>query len=195
MAVQWCSIPDYEGYYEASDRGWVRSLDRVVTRRDGSIQTFRGRMLIQHFSGSGYFFVTLSKPGCKPKPASVHRLVAEAFLPRPDGATEVRHLNDIKIDNRLVNLAWGTRSDNMYDSVRNNVHPESKRTHCSKGHEFIPENTLVRSDGGRRCRSCVCAKASVAAGNTPKDKFQTYADHKFKEITNDSTHQMESSDG
>ena len=77
----------------------------------------------------------------------VHVLVAEAYIPRPQGSVEVRHLNNIPTDNRVENLAWGTRSDNVLDL-------RSVRTHCPAGHEYTSNNTYEQPNGWRRCRTC-----------------------------------------
>jgi len=84
----------------------------------------------------------------------IHHLVLEAFVgPRPPG-TECCHRNDIKTDNRLENLRWDTSSANMYDRVRNGIHPMSRKTHCKNGHPFDAANTGIGQRGNRWCRQC-----------------------------------------
>src|SRR5690606_32157657 len=81
-------------------------------------------------------------------------LVAAAFLgPRPEGS-EVCHINGDPADNRVENLRYGSRSENVLDQVRHGVHNNARKTHCKNGHAFTPENTMRRSEGGRRCRTC-----------------------------------------
>jgi hypothetical protein len=135
----WLPVPGYEGLYEVSSLGRVKSI-RILSsaRLSGgypSVQLFR-----QH---EGRRFL-------------VHRLVAMAFLgPRPVGQV-VRHLNDVKTDNQLANLAYGTKGDNRRDAVRNGRDWNARKTHCDHDHEFDQENTYWRPDKptNRQCRAC-----------------------------------------
>ena len=97
----------------------------------------------------------LSRKGSVSKRRVAH-LVAEAFLGDRPAGTVLRHLNDNPADNRVVNLAYGTHSENRYDSVHNGVHPMARRTSCAQGHEFTPENTYFRPSKPtvRVCRKC-----------------------------------------
>src|SRR5699024_5494412 len=149
----WKPVVGYEGLYEVSDWGNVRSLARTVTRSDGRVRPFPSKVLSQGFSGERERpLVALCKNG-KQTTKWVHRLVAEAFLgPAPDGM-EACHRNDDCQDNRPENLYWGTRSDNLNDMVANGLHYLASRTHCKWGHEFTPENT-VTAGRGRQCRAC-----------------------------------------
>ncbi|QLF83603.1 HNH endonuclease [Gordonia phage RedWattleHog] len=147
----WLPVVGYEGRYEVSSVGRVRSLDHVVMRSNGRPLHRKGQMLTAtlHRAKGGYLRVTIDG-----KPRSVHVLMAEAFCgPRPSPAHEARHLNDSALDNRIENIAWGTRSDNLHDLVRNGKHFQASKTHCPHEHEYTPENTLV-SGGRRNCRTC-----------------------------------------
>lgn len=112
MAERWAPVPGYEGFYEVSDRGRVRSLDRWV-RRGGGTQFWRGRVLRQQ-ERTGYRAVTLQRDGRRT--FRVHRLVAMAFV-GGDGPV-CRHLDGNPLNNSADNLAWGTSSDNSEDSRR-----------------------------------------------------------------------------
>ena len=112
----WWPIPEYEGCYEVSTDGRVRSLDREVLR-GGFPMNLRGRMLKQNKNGSGYCQVVLSGPKGQWN-AFVHRLVALTFLGDPMDGQEVRHMDGCKNNNTLSNLKWGTKSENMSDCKR-----------------------------------------------------------------------------
>jgi hypothetical protein len=108
----WKAVPGFEGLYEVSDMGRVRSLDRVITQmgRGGKMISLlrRGRVLRPGPSTAGHLTVALGRG----KSHLVHYLVLRAFVsPRPEGM-ECLHLNGVETDNRLENLAWGSRSEN-----------------------------------------------------------------------------------
>lgn len=122
MMEEWRPVVGFEGWYEVSDQGRVRSLDRqirIAGRWGPEVRTYAGKVLRQSWMGtSRYLGVTLSRNG-KIETHPVHRLVLEAFAgARPDGY-EARHLNCENSDNRASNLVWGSRSDNREDSRQN----------------------------------------------------------------------------
>lgn len=150
----WRAIPGYEGIYDVSDLGRVRSLPRKGVPVGCILTQFNLP------NPPGYFFVHLTVRG-KTRSRTVHQLVAAAFIgPRPAGH-DTRHLDGNPLRNVPGNLAYGTRSENMQDMLRHGTNKLAARTHCDEGHKFTPENTYIRSDGGRhgrRCRICDRAK-------------------------------------
>ena len=110
MVAVWKPIPGYEGLYEVSDSGQVRSMDRV----DRLGRKRRGRIL-RGGDSKGYRNVMLSKDGTV-FAVTVHRLVACAFL-AGEGA-QIRHLDGDCTNNRAGNLAWGTPKENAADKER-----------------------------------------------------------------------------
>lgn len=161
-AERWLPVCGYEGLYEASDQGRVRSLDRTIIAqgaRGPHKRTYKGKILRPGVTRStGYLSVILYK-GNKGESRPIHVLVATAFLGPGDGL-HVLHCDGSRDNNRLENLRWGTRSDNLRDAVRHGTHPQTKKTHCPHGHEYTPENTLItptRKGGtypARRCLTC-----------------------------------------
>jgi hypothetical protein len=149
----WLPVVGYEGKYEVSDDGRVRSLDRLARIRGGAYRPVSGReMKIQFRPPRGYPVVTLGHD----HKVYVHTLMLTAFAgPCPPGQ-EALHENDVAADNRWPeNLSWGTRSQNKLDAVRNGKHNNSTKTHCKRNHEFTPENTYINAtSGGRQCRQC-----------------------------------------
>ena len=112
---RWLPVVGYEGFYEVSDMGRVRSLPRLVRRGRGT-QFVRGRILEQIRGCGGYLCVNLYKAGIGHS-ARVHSLVLEAFnSPRPDGMG-CRHLDGNPENNKLANLRWGTQRENREDCV------------------------------------------------------------------------------
>jgi len=149
MMEIWKGIPGYTGSYEVSDQGRVRSLSRIDTRgrRRGE------RILKPRSAKSGHRFVALYADNVRTGWA-VHVLVLEVFVgPRPTGL-DACHWNDDPTDNRVANLRWGTRSENIRDSVRNGNHSMANKTHCPKGHAYTPGNTYIYPRGSRACNEC-----------------------------------------
>lgn len=105
-------VSGFEGMYEVSRDGIVRSIDRYVNTKGGAKQFRPGRILKQSMSNAGYLRVHI-RNGAKGKNASVHRLVALAFVPNPDGKAEVNHKDGDKLNNSAENLEWVTPSENM----------------------------------------------------------------------------------
>lgn len=149
MSENWLPVVGYEGLYSVSDHGRVRSEERLVGARSNSFRRIPERILQATFNGAGYLHVGLHRDAAR-RSYRVHCLVMSAFVgPVPPGL-EILHHDDIKTNNHLENLRYGTRSENLFDRVRNGRHPAANRTTCEFGHQLTP-----RSDGsGRRCRPC-----------------------------------------
>jgi len=119
---QWRDIPGHEGAYQVSDLGRVRSLDREVAYRDGrKPRFFRGRVVRPRRLNHGHLSVGVGRePDGSRRYMLIHRAALLAFVgPCPPGQ-EVRHLNGDPEDNRLENLAYGTRTENLQDRTRHN---------------------------------------------------------------------------
>lgn len=117
MTEEWRDVVGYEGLYEVSSRGRVRSVARtiVVTNELCGTHTRHLRSIIRKLRDNkdGYKIVGLWNPSMVTRP--VHGLVAEAFIgPRPEGM-QIRHLNGVKDDNQVSNLRWGTGVENTQD--------------------------------------------------------------------------------
>jgi len=111
MQEIWKDIEGYERYYQVSNIGRVRSLDRIVKHSAGRERISYGKVLSQSLDGGGYPTVGISKDGCA-KRVHIHRLVAVAFIPNFDNSPEVNHLDENKLNNRANNLEWCTRKEN-----------------------------------------------------------------------------------
>lgn len=116
----WVPIVGYEGLYEVSSQGDVRSIDRLETTKGNYLKKRRG-VSLKPGKVRGYNRVSLCKNGCI-KQISVHRLVAEAFIPNPDNKPCINHKNAIKSDNRVENLEWCTHSENTLHAIENGLY-------------------------------------------------------------------------
>ena len=101
---EWRDVVGYEGFYQVSNLGNVKSLDRII-ERNGKLSYLKGKTIKACFSGRGYLTVGLSKNN-KVKLVGVHRLVTQAFIPNPDNLPQVNHKDCVKSNNRVENLEW-----------------------------------------------------------------------------------------
>ena len=135
---EWRSVKGYEGFYEVSDMGRVRSLPRVIERVQGSYLK-NGQIMKQREDQHGYYQIILSL-GENKRHAKVHRLVAEAFIENPEGKKEVNHIDNNPKNNMVENLEWCTHRENMEWMHKNgrakrtevwlkNLHESQKKTY------------------------------------------------------------------
>ena len=116
MKEKWVRINTIEGYEEVKDQYWISNSNEDVIINRSTNKKVKG-----YIDDYRYKRVNLQTKDGKMKKCRIHILKAKAFIytPNPLGYNVVRHLNDVKTDNRLINLAWGTQSDNVRDSIRN----------------------------------------------------------------------------
>lgn len=154
MKEIWKPIEDFEGYYEISNLGRVRSLDRLILRhyknRDKWI-TWKGRIMALHLRHDGYPKVDLYKEH-KRYEYAVHRLVALAFVPNPGNKPEVDHVNTVRTDARACNLRWVNRSENNLNPITNKRMSEASKkrggkpvVQYDKSGNFIAEYPSLRA--------------------------------------------------
>lgn len=109
----WKNIEEkgFDGFYQISNYGRVRSLDRRVVYSDGRVRFFKGKLLKLKTDKDGYKYVILKNRG-KSKTLKVHRLVGQYFVPNPDNKPFINHLDEVKDNNVYTNLEWVTPSEN-----------------------------------------------------------------------------------
>lgn len=136
----------------------VPSDSRYKVSNTGIVYGISGNPLRQSLARNGYLVVVIGSR-CR----TVHSLILETFRgPRPDGQ-ESLHKNGVRTNNKLSNLRYGTRAENINDSIKHGTHPWASKTHCPQKHEYTPENTLIgtRRSGSkaghkfRTCRACM----------------------------------------
>lgn len=106
----WLPIKNYEGQYEISNLGRVRNLHYRCNTKDKGVRELKPRI-----ATNGYYCVHLYKDG-KRKLHTIHRLMAMAFIPNPNGYSEVNHIDENKLNNSLDNLEWVTHGYNIAHS-------------------------------------------------------------------------------
>lgn len=110
MKEIWKDIKGYNGVYQVSTKGRVRSFNR---HGKGEYRNDEPKILKSYIPKSNISpYARVSLCSDKMRPTPVHRLVAETFIPNPENKPEVNHINGIKTDNRVENLEWVTRSEN-----------------------------------------------------------------------------------
>lgn len=118
----WKPIKEYEGYYEVSNRGRVRGLDRILSNN----YRWPGRIMKFKTNRYGYYSICLHKNGIKDE-RRVHRLVMEAFVGPLPVKGHTRHLDGNKLNNCLENLAYGDARSNHADMIAHGTSPKGDR--------------------------------------------------------------------
>lgn len=148
----WIGIAGFEGRYEVSDRGRVRSVDVLVPYnhwRSGERlrRRKRGKLLPQQMTNAGYLLVHLHADGERTA-RTVHRLVAETFMPDADFTLDVNHVDGVKANNALDNLEWVARSRNHDHAVELGLNTQALKVRCPRtGKEYPSVSRAARETG------------------------------------------------
>lgn len=154
----WRPVKGFEGYYEVSNLGKVRSVERYV-KQSNHLRYVPPRIKKENVSRHGYPFVTLCK-NRRSRHYLIHRLVAEAFIPNPKNKPYVDHINTNPLDYSIDNLRWVTAKENANNNLT--------KKHC-RDNTYTPERTQKMLDT-KRARSCY---------GSPKRVYQYTKDGKF----------------
>lgn len=161
MIEQWRPVPDFEGLYEVSNTGSVRSIDRVVVAKNGAVKKLKGKEL--------FFTISkIDKNNHMPRARvqlwkdnqaylkGVHRLVALAFIPNPENKPTVNHIDGNPLNNNIENLEWATYSENQLHAVRTGLMVPCRG--------LVPKNvTKVRAYNPETGDEIVCDSATQMA--------------------------------
>ena len=196
--MQWKAVEGYEGYYEVSDTGLVRSLDREIISRDGVAYHRQGGLMKQTKSkgrnGDGYFVVNLRKHHTS-YVAGVHTLVAKAFIPNHDNLPTVNHKDGDKENNCVSNLEWATYSENNTHALQTGlrkprgnmvaqytvdgdlvaIYPSgacaARQTGISNGAISHCLNHRTKTAGGFIWKNVLEGQTTIPQGSTPGDEL------------------------
>lgn len=144
--MNWKPVVGYEGLYEVSDTGLVKSLARLKQcgHKNSKPQTTKEKFLTIRTDRNGYKRAKLSKNG-KAKLVLLHRIIAQAFIPNPKGLAEVNHIDGDKNNNVPNNLEWTTRSKNMKHAFENNLKIARKGEENNKSKLTTEDVKLIRT--------------------------------------------------
>ena len=191
MEEVWKDIPEFEGYYQVSDLGRIRSLDRVVNCKSAGKRFAKGRVLKDSKRSDGYRHIALWR-GWQKKVFLIHRLVAQAFLLNPENKSQVNHKHGNKIDNRASELEWNTHKENTEHAVQSGLIPSTSSPQSlaivqlsldQKVLNIWPSAKEVQRRFGYDCSSiakCAKGKSKTAYGfkweyaNRKSEKFSEY---------------------
>ena len=179
----WKPIKDYEGLYEISNLGRVKSLNYKRTGKE--------KILKNTVCNDGYLKVGLTKNG-KDKVFRIHRLVAEAFIPNPENKPYVDHINTIREDNRVENLRWATAKENNNNSLtkkkmsenhrkQNSEEHNKKISESHKGKQHTEETRKKMSEAKKGKKSPMCGRTGK---DNPNSKPLVQIDPNTNEVVN-----------
>lgn len=182
----WKDVPGYEGLYQVSSKGRVRSMDRIVSYKE-TTQFKKGKILLPMIAGANYLYVNLWKNN-KRKYVSVHRLVALAFIPNPKGLKQVNHKDEDKTNNNVSNLEWCDAKYNInYGNTRKKISEGLIRNNgfsvpiIQKDKNGCQLSTYASAAEAERLTG-ICA-SSIRKVCKKKPKFKTAGGFYWEEIT------------
>lgn len=146
MSEIWRDITNYDnrynGKYQISNLGNVRSLPRQVRNRNNSTKLLKGKLLKPAKGSNGYLGVTLCCEIYRNYP-NIHVLVATAFIPNPYDKPEVNHIDGNKLNNSINNLEWSTEIENSNHAVKTGLQPSGGNTYNARGVIQLLDNNII----------------------------------------------------
>lgn len=136
----WKPVKNYEGYYQISNLGNIRSIERITTSKNNVNRRYKSRQLKTSLNENRYVVVVVRVNNVHYN-FKIHRLVAESFIPNPDNKATVNHIDGNKQNNNVLNLEWSTHSENIKHAFKNNLNNNENQykpvLQYSKQGEFI----------------------------------------------------------
>lgn len=154
--------------------------------QDGTIETPKGRTISPWKENNTGYMLFRVRSNNKPLCLRLHRIMAELFIPNPDNKPFVRHLNDIKDDNRLENLAWGDNPTNVQEGYDNNCYKFKNRSYKVRS-THLPTGEVVVYKSLRSCAEALNINRKNLAAVLSGKKNNTYVGYVFEyfEMPND----------
>lgn len=157
----WKDVVGYEGVYQVSNEGNIRSVDRYVICKN-STRFYKGKQLSSCKDDKGYYRVLLAVAG-KHKSCQIHRLVAEAFLPNPERLKEVNHKDENPSNNHVDNLEWCTK---VYNLAYGTGRTRSIQSHRKTVLQYSLDGKLIAEHDGINAAARAIGKPNAASGIT-----------------------------
>ena len=160
MSEIWKDIEGYEGLYQVSNYGRVRSLDRYVKQNHNTKQLKKGKLIQPIKDCKGYLRLKLCKENTS-KRVKIHRLVAQAFIPNPENKPQVNHIDGNKTNNRIQNLEWCTNSENQIHAYKmglNKITEEQRRkiSQRQKGRKVTEKEKRIKRENAKNKKKVKC---------------------------------------
>lgn len=179
----WKDIPGYEGLYQASNQGKIKSLDRDVdfpnSKRGAHVRHYKERVLKQSFTSTGYYMVVLSKDGIETS-YKAHQIIAKSFIPNPNGYKQINHKDENPLNNNVDNLEW---CDAKYNCNYGNHNKNLRESQISSRGVIIHKYDLL----GNHVKTYRCGKDVEKDGfkrrgvySCCNKKIRKYKNHVFR---------------
>lgn len=176
----WKDVVGYEGYYQVSNFGNIRSVDRVIYSDKlhiGTKRELKSKMLKPYVNSHGYLALTLTK-NSNEKSVRVHRLVAEAFIKNPNNYDQINHIDGNKTNNKVENLEWCNNQHNVNHAYKNGLtkhYTRSIKQYDLKGNYIQTFESIAKACeevNGNRANITKCAKGYINSAYGYKWRYE-----------------------
>lgn len=178
----WKPVFEYEDYYEVSNFGRIKRKEKQIYSKSRNCYIKKKERICEQ-PIHNYKYVNLIVYGKKTKLATVHRLIAIAFIPNPENKPEVNHIDGNKLNNSLCNLEWVTRSENTLHAYKNNLIPQGENHYNSKLTKSQVIDIFKRTHKGEKCHD-IAKEFNLNKETVTNIKFQKMWKSVTKKINN-----------